>query len=458
MVSTQSVSGKTARKPQGPLERLNARAAGIDIGAHEHYVAIPADLDEQPVRTFGCFTPDLHEMARWLKERGIETVAMESTGVYWIPVYRVLEEHGLDVRLVHARHVRCVPGRKTDVLDCQWLQELHSFGLLSSCFVVPGELDALRTLWRHRESLVASAGQQIQLMHKALEQMNMHLHKVLSDLSGVTGMAIIRAIVAGERDALALARFRHGGCKSNEETIVKALSGNWRPEHLFTLGQALALFDIYQDKIRECDQQIEEMMAAFPTRGEPDKLRSVPSTTRRKNQPHFDLRSELYRMTGVDLTAIDGIEALTAQTVITECGIDLSAFPTEKHFASWLCLCPNNRKTGGKVKGRSTRRAQNRAATSLRLAAQSLHHSKSALGAYFRRMKARRGAPKAITATAHRLACLVYRMLRYGAEYVDEGCQHYEEQHRERELLMLTRRAKSLGYNLVSTTDGAIVS
>jgi len=434
----------------------------VDVGSREHYVAVPDDRSDQPVRKFGCLTPDLHAMAKWLKACRIETVAMESTGVYWVPVVQVLEQYGLEVVLVDARHAKHVPGRKTDVADCQWIQELHSYGLLRGAFRPEKRLGVLRDYWRHRDHVVRLCATQIHRMQKALEQMNLQLHKVLSDITGVTGQRIIRAIVGGERDPVTLARLKHPTVKSSEETIAKALTGDYHQQHVFVLEEAVRLYDVFQDAMARCDRQMEHYMATFQSKADPKALDGKPTkkhkTTRRKNEPYFDLRKELYRMTGVDLTRIDGIDALTAQTLVCECGFDMSPFPTESRFASWLGLCPNNRITGGKVYRSHTRKVPHRASKALRLAAQSLHRSKTALGAHYRRMRARLGAPKGITATAHKLARLVYRMLRYGEEYVDRGQQHYEEQYRQRVLVSLRKRARQMGYGLFHTDTGEIVS
>jgi len=443
-------------KKMEPLKVKRPNSAGVDVGSQTHYVAVPPDRTEEAVRHFGCLTPDLHEMARWLKACGVQTVAMESTGEYWIPVAQVLEDHGLEVCLVDARHVKNVSGRKTDVKDCQWLQELHSYGLLGEAFRPTREMGPLRSYWRQRSALVEGCSQQIHLMHKALEQMNLQLHKVISDVTGVTGLKIIRAIVAGERDPGILAQMRTEKMKSSEETLVKSLTGHWREEHLFLLKQAVELYDVYQGKVKECDREVERYMATLGPKNDD----GTPPTNRkrRKNEPHFNLGAELQRMTGVDLTRIDGISALTAQTVITEQGFDMSPFATEKHFASHLGLCPNNQITGGRVKKRRSRRVTSRAATALRVAALSLHRSKTALGAYFRRMKAKLGAPKAVTATAHRLAVLIYRMLKYGQNYVDVGQIRYEEAYKRHVADNLKRQAKRLGYTLVVAGTGEIVS
>lgn len=445
-------------RPGGDLRVVHPHAAGIDIGSQKHYVAVPADCDSQPVRSFGCLTPDLQEMARWLKACGVDTVALESSGVYWIPVMQVLEEGGLEVYLVDAREAKNMPGRKTDVKDCQWLQQLHTHGLLTRAFRPADAICVLRSYWRHRQGLVEIAAMQIHLMQKSLEQMNLQLHKVLSDITGVTGMKILRAILAGQRDPVALARMKHPLVKSSEETIAKALTGDWRKEHLFTLRQAVELYDTYQEKIEACDQEIESYMQTLESRGEPQDLASRGSGTRRKNQAHFDLRRRLYAWTGVDLTILPGIDAMTAQTVLSECGTDMSRFATEKHYSSWLGLCPNHQITGGKVRKRRSRKVQNRAARALRVAAQSLHKSKSALGAYYRRMHGRCGPAKAITATAHKLATLIYRMLKYGMKYVEQGQQAYEQQYQQRTRQMLAKRAREMGYAMVDLQSGELVS
>jgi len=451
-------SPQQARPASEPLRVVHPDAAGIDIGSQKHYVAVPADRAPEPVRCFGCLTPELQSLARWLVACGIKTVALEATGVYWIPPMQVLEEYGLEVYLVDARQAKNLPGRKTDVKDCQWLQQLHTYGLLTRAFRPADAICVLRSYWRHRKDLVEMASMQIQLMHKSLEQMNLQLHKVLSDVTGVTGMRILKAILAGERDAVVLAQMKHPLVQSSQDTIAQALTGDWRAEHLFTLRQAVELYEVYQQKIEACDQEIEKYMQSLDARAEAKDLEARKGGTRRKNQVHFDLRGQLYELTGTDLTSIDGIDAMTAQTVVSESGIDMSRFATEKHYSSWLGLCPNHQITGGKVRRRRTRRVRNRAAQALRVAAQSLHRSKTALGAYFRRMRSRLGPAKAITATAHKLAILIYRMLKYGMKYVDVGQEAYEQQYRERTLQMLKRRVKQMGYALVDLRSGEVVS
>lgn len=452
--------------PSG-LEALNRNAAGIDVGSQEHYVSVPEDRDAESIQHFGCYTPELERMAQWLLACGVDTVVLESTGVYWVPVFRVLEEHGLNVLLVDARHVKYVPGRKTDVADCQWLRQLHTFGLLSGAFVPPREVAAMRTYWRQRKEWVESAARAIQHMQKALTQMNLHLHVVLSDIAGVSGLRMLRAMVAGERDPLTLARLAHPSVKRDEHEFIEALTGHYTDEQLFVLSQSLASFDFYQSQIALCDAQLRDYLARYPV-----KKLAPPSTAsataqgtppakpsskkRRKNEPHFDLSGELVRLGGVDLTRIDGISAMTAFTVYSEIGFDLSAFPSVKQFASWLGLCPNNQITGGKVKRRRTKRTKNRVADALRVAAQSLHRSQSYLGAYYRHMRTRLGAPKAITATAHKLARLIYFMLAYGQDYVDAGQEQLEAQHRTRRVKSLMRHARELGYEVLDPHTGEL--
>jgi len=431
------------------LAQINRNAAGIDIGAEEMYVAVPPDRDEESVRTFPTFTVDLQRLADWLRDCHIDTVAMESTGVYWIPLYEILEERGFQVCLVNARHLKNVSGRKTDVLDCQWIQQLHTYGLLSPSFRPPEQIVAIRSLVRHREMLVQYRSAHIQHMQKALTLMNLRLTNVLSDITGVTGLKIIRAIVAGERNPKLLAGFREPGCKKSEAEIAKSLEGHYKREHLFALKQALELYDFYDRQLRECDAELEALYQQFDPPEDPGTPPPAPrQAKRRKNQAHFDLAPALYRMTGVDLTQIDGLDALTVQKVLSETGTDMSKWPSEKHFASWLRLCPNNKITGGKVIQTGVQPTQNRASTALRVAAASLTRSDSALGAYYRRMRARHGAPSAITATAHKLARIIYFMLKDRKPYHDFGADYYEQQYRTRVLRNLNRQAARLGFRL----------
>jgi transposase len=432
------------------LKRVNLNAAGIDIGAEEHWAAVPPgrNTEGQDVRRFGAFTGELCALADWLKQCGIQTVAMESTGVYWIALYELLVERGFEVLLVDARQAKNVPGRKTDVLDCQWLQELHTYGLLRGAFRPVDQVCILRSYLRQRSMLVSYASHHIQHMQKALEQMNLKLAHVVSDITGLTGMGIIKAILSGERDPVKLAKLRDPRCKSSEATVARALEGHYREEHLFTLQQAVELVEFYQQQMTACDRQIEACLQQFE-----EKSSETPVTTRRRKRRRgiaFDARSYLYRMTGIDLTQIDSIEGNTALTVISEIGLDMNRWPTEKHFGSWLGLAPGSKVSGGKRLSGRTKPSANRAAAALRLAAQSLNQSQSALGAYFRRLKARLGAPKALTAAAYKLARIVYRMLKYGAGYVDQGEAVYEERYRDRLLRNLKRRAAELGFQLTA--------
>lgn len=437
------------------FEQINPSAAGIDLGSGEHWVCVPADRDEVNVRRFSCFTPDLKVMADWLVNCGIQTVAMEATGVYWIPVFQILESKGLQVKLVNAHYVKTLPGRKSDVLDCQWLQQLHSYGLLSGSFRPDDQVCVLRSYIRQRDTLIKSASLHVQRMQKALIQMNLQLHKVISDITGVTGMAIIRAIVAGERDPKLLAALKDPRIKSTTQEIAKALSGDYRTEHLFVLKQELALYEVYQQQIAATDVEIEQCLAGFDTQaeGSPPPRKGNKRKKPKGNDPQFDLHSHLYRITGVDFTRINGLDALTVQTIVSEVGLDPTRFKSVKHFTSWLGLCPGTRITGGKSKGSQTRPVVNRAANAFRLAAQAVSHSHSALGAFYRRLRSRLGAPKAITATAHKLARLFYLMWTQGKEYADPGLDYYEQRYQERVLNNLKKKAQSLGFELVAQPD-----
>ena len=436
------------------LSRVSLNAAGIDVGASSHFVAVPEDRWDQPVREFEAFTADLYRLADWLAECRVETVAMESTGVYWIPLFGVLEERGFEVMLVDPSRIKNVPGRKTDVLDCQWLQQLHTYGLLSGSFRPEGEIRCLRSYLRQRAMLVEYASHHIQHMQKALTQMNVKLQHVISNITGKTGMTIIEAIVGGERNPRKLAALRDPRTRANEEIIARSLQGHWREEHIFELTQALELYRTYQDKIAQCDREIERQLGRFEDRSNGEPPAGDAGKRSQGNAPRFDLRNHLHRMTGVDLTRIDGVDAFTALKVVGEIGTDMTRWPSAKHFASWLGLSPNNRITGGKVISSRTKANANRAAAALRLAANALHRSNSALGAFLRRKKAHLGAPKAITATAHKLARIIYSMLRYGQGYVDAGAQYYESQYRERALRAARQRAAQLGYQLVPVSDG----
>lgn len=426
-------------------------AAGIDIGSASHYVAVPPDRDDEPVREFKSFTAELERLADWLTFCGVDTVAMESTGVYWIPLFELLESRGFRVLLVNARHVKNVAGRKSDVLDCQWLQQLMSYGLLSGAFRPSEEVCCLRALTRQRAMLLRSQARHVQHMQKALTQMNIQLANVISDVVGETGQRILRAIVAGERDGHRLATLRNSRIHADENEIAASLQGSWRAEHLFALKQALEAFDFIGTQLAQCDAEIEAQLQRLQTHeGDPAKGKK-----RGRNAPKFDLRKQLFQMCGVDLTRIDGIDVTTALVVISETGTDMSRFASDKHFASWLGLCPGTKITGGKLMSGKTKRCANRAAQALRLAAAALRSSKSALGAYFRRMCSRMDKPKAITAAAHKLARLIYAMLTKGEEYTDQGQDYFEERYRERVLRNLVQRAKQLGMQIVPASQPA---
>lgn len=446
------------------LDVVHREAAGIDIGSREHYVAVGADRDSQPVQKFECFTADLHLMAEWLTQCGVQTVVMQSTGVYWIPVYDVLEQYGFDVWLVNARETRNLPGRKSDVQESQWLLKLHTYGLLRKSFRPTAEIRALRSCWRERAEYVQQAGICIQRMQKALTEMNVQLATVISDLSGVTGMKIIRAMVAGEREGKNLAEFRDANIKASQETIAKSLEGTWLPEQLAILQRQLADWDHAQSQMAACDRDLAALMKELPAAevvaGEPappaagaGKKRNRKKTSR--NQPNFDLAAELKRVAGVDLTRIDGIQVMTIQTFITEAGLDMTQWPTEHHFVSWIGLAPRNDISGGKVLKKKTRKVVSRLATALRMAASTLRESDSYLGAQFRRLRSRLGSPKAITAMAAKQARLVYRMLKYGQEYLDKGTALYEEKYRQQKIQFIARQAAQQGFALVPLANPA---
>ena len=443
------VKAKRSRKKQ-ELSSVHPRAAAVDIGATLHVAAVGPDRDPEPVRSFGTFTDDLHRMADWLEQCGIRTVAMESTGVYWIPAFEVLEQRGFEVVLVNARDAKHVPGRKTDVSDAQWLQRLHEYGLLRGSFRPQGELAALRAYLRQRERLLDYAASHIQHMQKALTQMNLQLHHVVSDVTGVTGMRIIRAVVEGERDPAALSALRDVRCKASNEAIRQALTGNCRQEHLFALAQALELYDTYQAKVAACDVHIEAALQRLrETAAKPvGRLPPPRHTTRQPNALAFDARAALHALLGVDLTQVHGLGPYLALKLVGECGTDLSAWPSAKHFTSWLCLAPGNKISGGKVLSSRTRRTGNRAAALLRLAAVTVGRTDTALGAFYRRLSGRVGKAKAVTATARKIAVLFYNTLRHGMAYADPGASYYEDRYRQRVLGNLQRRAKSLGYVL----------
>lgn len=435
------------------LKQINLNAAGLDIGSAEIYACVPEGRDTQSVRVFPTFTVDLNDLADWLERCGVKSVAMESTGVYWIPVFQILEERGFEVYLVNAHHIKNVTGKKTDILDCQWIQQLHTYGLLRASFRPDEATCALRSLVRHREMLIRCRASHIQHMQKALHQMNVQLTNVLSDITGVTGMKIIRDIIAGNHDPHQLATYRDWRCGQSEAEIAKSLEGDYRPEHLFALQQAVELYDVYNEKIKACDGEIERQFAHFSCQVDLTQSPLPPSrrppSTRPKNHPDFDLRSQLYQMAGVDLTQIDGFDVLTVQTVLSEIGVNMSKWPTVKHFTSWLGVSPQNDKTGGKVVRTKTKKTDNRANLAFRQAAASLKHSKSALDNFYRRMRTKLGTPKAIVATAHKLARIVYHMLKYRVPFEAVPPEQADEQYRQRVLKQLERKAHQFGARLI---------
>jgi transposase len=448
--SRQQVGAKVDWKA---LAVVHPDAAGIDIGSQEHWVAISPERDEQPVRCFACFTGDVERMADWLQGCGVRSVVMQSTGVYWMPVFEILQQRGMEVYLVNARHTKNLPGRKSDIAECQWLLKLHTFGLLNNSFQPDDAVRALRTLWRHRGGLVAQASSAIQRMQKALIEMNIQLSHVLSDLSGVSGMKILKAILAGERSPKKLAALADPQVKAKPSVIAKSLHGNWRPELLFVLNQEMEIYQRCQSQIAACDKQLRQQLQAMQTKIDPkvQPLGPRPKGKRaRGNAPKFDLRTELYRLTGVDWSQVDGIDVQIAQTVIAEVGTRLDAFPSEKHFANWLGLCPTNETSGGKVLKRRTPQVVNRAKLAFRQAASTLLRSNSYLGAQYRRLRTRLGAPKAITAMARKLACLFYRLLTQGQQYVDKGAAYYESRHRDQQVRSIIRRASQFGLKVIA--------
>jgi transposase len=435
------------------LEVVHPDAAGIDIGNESHYVAVPPTRESEPVRRFGCTTAELKSMADWLKQCRIRTVAMQSTGVYWIAVFDILEEAGFEVYLVNARETKNLPGRKSDVQESQWLMKLHTYGLLRNSFRPSQEIRTIRTYWRQRNDLVRSAARHIQRMQKAMTQMNVQLANVLSDVSGVTGQAIIKAILAGERDPQKLARFRDWRVKASQEEIARSLEGNWQEDLLFVLKQEQDNYDFCQKQMAECDQQLQQYLQQRQDRSVGINLREEKRKARLKKQrgnaPQFDLRAELFRMTGTDLTQIDGIDIMTAMTILSEAGSDMSKWKTEHHFVSWLRLCPDNKISADKVIGKGRLPTKNRITSALRMAASTLRLSNTYLGAQFRRLRTRLGPPIATKAMAAKLARLVYRMLRYGMQFVDKGTEFYEAQHRKQQVNYLKWKAANLGLQII---------
>jgi transposase len=435
------------------LKNVNLNAAGIDIGARRHFVAVPEGRDTVSVKQFGVFTSDLEKMAEWLYQCGVTSVAMESTGYYWIPVFEFLERKGFAVQLVDARQTKNVSGRKSDMLDCQWQRELHTVGLLKGAFRPPDEVCVVRGFMRQREMLVQAATMHIQHMQKALTQMNLRLRNVVSDITGVTGTRIIRAILNGERDPQGLASYRTEACKNSAAVIADSLHGNYRAEHLFALRQAFELYEIYQEKLKECERELMKVVQQRPHKTEaappplPRKLRR-----RDKVRGEIDVRDELYKQTGVDLFRVPGLGPETLLTLSGEVGTDMSYWSSEKLFSSWLGLCPGTKESGGKVLSRRSKRSRSRAAAAFRIAAASLRTSPTALGAFYRRIRARGGEAKAVTATAHKLAKIYYRLLKYGEEYLEAGEKSYEERYQQQRVKTLQKQAALMGFVLVAAT------
>ena len=442
------------------LERLHPHAAGIDCGSAEHFVAVPPDRDTTAVRSFPTFTADLYRLADWLTACRVTHVAMEATGVYWIPIFEMLDARGFQVILVNARHVKNLPGRKSDVSDCEWLRDLHILGLLRGSFRPADGIVALRGYVRHRATLIESAGSLVQRMQKALVQMNLQLALVVSDITGVTGLRILRDIVAGHRDPHQLAAHRDYRCRASETEIVAALTGHYRAEHVFVLQQNLELFDVYQRQLTACDVAIEAHLAQLAATTAPPAS-PLPAARRRQkpreNEPRFDLRTPLHQLTGIDLSQIDGIGPYNALRLLSEIGTDMTRWPTDKHFTSWLTLAPTNKISGGRLLSSRTPPSANRAAAILRLAAMNLGRTQTALGAFYRRLAFRVGKAKAITATARKLATLIYRTLKEGLVYADPGADTYDAQHRTHLLRRLRQRAANLGFDLVNRATGELV-
>jgi len=436
------MKGELSKESPKGLGRVHPNAAGIDLGAREHYVALPPER-EAPVRKFGCFTQDLEAMAAWLKTNGVTTVAMESTGVYWVPVYQVLEKRGLEVLLVSTRHMKAVPGRKSDVLDCQWIQHLHECGLLRSSFRPADAICVVRSYVRQRDTLRDESCRHVLRMQKALEQMNVQLHKVVADITGETGMAIIKAILEGERDGQKLATLRNYRCQQSEEQIARALVGDFRDELLFCLRQEFEAYAFVQSQMARCEEEILTRLKAFEPKVRPAP---VPQSKAKKNKKQADeVCLALFRAAGADLALIPGLGPRNLPTLFAEVGFDLRKFPTEKAFASWATLAPRNFITGGKRK-RAPQAGASRVADAFRVAAQTLANSKTALGAFYRRMRARKGAPFAVAVTAHKLAKLFFRLLKHGESYIERGVDYYQERYKAQQVRAALKTLKSHGF------------
>ena len=449
------------------LEVVHRNVAGIDVGNESHWVAVPPGCDPQPVREFGSWTADLLRLAEWLKSCGIKMVVLQSTGVFWIGVYDILEKAGFEVWLVNARDTKNLPGRKSDIQESQWLMKLQTYGLLRNSFRPKEEIRRVRTLWRLRERHVQEAGRSIQHMQKALTTMNVQLANVISDISGRTGQMIIRAILKGERNPYELARLRDYRIQASEEEIARSLEGNWQPDVVFELQQAVDEYDFRQQQLRECDQQVQRYLGMLPSHPTaPVKVVQPPAANTealtplekdnkrrkqpRKNEPDFNWEAELERICGVNLRTLDGVDAMTIFTFVSELGADMSPWRSEDHLVSWLKLAPRRQVSGGKLIKHERSPVKNRVAEALRMAASTLERSQSYLGARFRSLRVRLGPGKTIKAMAAHLARLIYRMLKHGQAWVDRGAQEFEKKRQERETHSLQRRAAALGFRLVA--------
>lgn len=437
------------RKLDRSLPEMRPNAGGVDIGATEIFVAVPADRDADSVRSFPTFTEDLHALADWLQQCRVDTVAMESTGVYWIPLFQILEARGIDVHLVNAQHVHHVPGRKSDVLDCQWLQYLHSVGMLKTSFRPEQAVCEIRSLMRHRESLVEMACVHVLHMHKSLDQMNLQIHHVISDITGVTGLAIVDAIVAGETNPKELAKLRNHRIKASIETVKKSLVGDYRPEHIFTLKQSVKAYRHYQQLIADCDGEIQQRIQTFQNKDDGPAATADSSGDTTPTASDFDLHSHLERIFGTDLTLMPGFDTLRIQTLFTELGADLSKFSTDHSFASWMNVCPKDGFSAGRRIRNPKVKTKNRVAQVFRMAAQSLHHTKGHLGDYYRSQRARHGAPKAIKNTAHKLARIFYHLVTTRQPYDETVFAKFDASNHKRKLTKLQSLAKQMGYSLV---------
>jgi len=453
MAKRKNAGKKKVSTKSSTLNVVNPNAAGIDIGSQEHWVAVPPDRCEEPIRCFQSFTADLNILADWLVDCHIDTVAMESTGVYWIPLFQILEDRGINVYLVNSHHVKNVTGRKDDDSDSEWARKLHTYGLLHASFQPDDKIRQLRSYLRHREMLLSYSASHIQHMQKSMTLMNIQLHHVISDITGVTGMKIIRAIIAGERNPKILASYRNKRIKVSKSVIIKALEANYMDEHLFTLEQSLQLYDYYKQHIEITDNKIEELLKTFPSCA--DFTINTTSVVKRKNKqkssnaPKFDVEKYINQITGVNLFAVDGFNTNNILSIMGETGLNMDHWKTDKHFTSWLRLSPNNRISGGKVLSGRTQKTNNRANKLFRLAAQSLANSNCQLGAFYRRLRYRIGPAKAIVATARKLARLYYIMLKYKVEYQDMGADQYDKKYKEQQIKNLKKRAQSLGLKLV---------